>query len=177
MGPIGPQSGPDSGVLSFGDRHFLIPVKPGRTQTKYTVDAQMGGRRCAIGTDTGASVETAGRGAKYPLIFVGKISAFGRQFMSAFQAYGGSYEHDGRRFSWRCYATARVYEVRLSEHLPAAPPPKGQKWIRRSRHKGDAEFGWLIDASAVDFSHILLQVEPARWPERRGEERQSAAAY
>ena len=97
--------------------------------------------------------------------------------MSAFQAYGGSYEFDGRDFGWRCYATAPVYEVRMSDHAPLPPAPKGRKWIRRSRHKGDAEFGWLIDRETVDFSHILLQVEPERrLEEHRPAPREHAAA-
>ena len=79
--------------------------------------------------------------------------------MSAFQAYGGAYEHNGRSFGWRCYATARVYEVRLSEHVPFDGAPRGKKWVRKTRHKGDVEFGWLVDAGTDGFSHILLQVE------------------
>ena len=30
-------------------------------------------------------------------------------------------EHDGRAFTWRCYATARVLEVRPSERFPPVP--------------------------------------------------------
>lgn len=82
--------------------------------------------------------------------------------MSAFKAYGGAYEHEGRPFIWRCYATARVLEVRASAHIPKSKPPRGFKWVRRSRHKGDEEFGWLVEAPTDGFSHILLQVEPAR---------------
>lgn len=98
--------------------------------------------------------------------------------MSAFQAYGGSYEYNGRAFAWRCYATARVYEVRLSEHAPLAPAPMGKKWVRRSRHNGDVAFDWLIDLGGDAFSHILLQVEPQGRPEERREDvRDRAAAY
>lgn len=97
--------------------------------------------------------------------------------MSAFQAYGGSYEFDGRPYSWRCYATARVYEVRMSDHAPLPAAPKGKKWIRRNRHNGDAEFGWLIDSETGDFSQILLQVEPERRAdERRQDLREHAVA-
>ncbi|MFC3070416.1 hypothetical protein [Phenylobacterium soli] len=78
--------------------------------------------------------------------------------MSAFQAYGGAYEHDGRSFRWRCYATARVYEVREGD--PALPAPRGKKWIRKSPFRGEPEFSWLIDEAIEDFSHILLQMEP-----------------
>ncbi|HSV02874.1 MAG TPA: hypothetical protein VLI41_06675 [Phenylobacterium sp.] len=98
--------------------------------------------------------------------------------MSAFQAYGGSYEYNGRAFSWRCYATTRVYEVRISDHVPHGSAPNGKSWIHRSRHKGDAEFAWLVDAGAERFSHILLQVDAlGRADERREEARPEAVAY
>jgi hypothetical protein len=84
--------------------------------------------------------------------------------MSAFTAYAGAYEFDGRPFIWRCYATARVVEVRASDHIPRSPPPRGLKWVRRSRHKGDVEFVWLVEAPTEDFSHILLRVEPGDRP-------------
>jgi hypothetical protein len=90
--------------------------------------------------------------------------------MSAFQAYGGSYDYDGRSFTWRCYATARVYEVRMSDHAPLPPAPRGKKWVSRARHNGDADFGWLIDTGTDEFSHILLQVEPQRRTEGRRRE-------
>jgi hypothetical protein len=83
--------------------------------------------------------------------------------MSAFTAYGGAYEYGGRPFIWRCYATARVVEVRAREHIPQAAPPRGLKWVRRGGRKGDKQFAWLVDAPTGDFSHILLCVEPARW--------------
>jgi len=80
--------------------------------------------------------------------------------MSAFQAYGGAYEHQGKAIRWRCYATAPVYEVRTDQHMPLPAPPEGRKWLMRSRYKNDVTFGWLVDGATEDFSQILLQVEP-----------------
>ena len=81
--------------------------------------------------------------------------------MSAFLAYGGAYEFDGREYRWRCYATARVHALRIREHGPNPMPPRGLKWITtRSRHVGEPELSWLLDEDIGDFSQILVQVEP-----------------
>lgn len=79
--------------------------------------------------------------------------------MSAFQSYAGAYEFDGGDFAWRCYSTARVYEVRRSEHAPFPCPPTGRKWVlpERSRHAPDVVC--LVDEAVEEFSQILLQVE------------------
>lgn len=81
--------------------------------------------------------------------------------MSAFQSYAGAYEFRGGRFTWRCYATTRVYGVRSADHGPLPKAPEGKKWIRLSPHQhGAAEVGWLVDETVVEFSQILLQVQP-----------------
>lgn len=78
--------------------------------------------------------------------------------MSAFQSYAGAYEFDGGDFAWSCYATARVYEVRHSEHAPFPSAPHGCKWVlpEKTRHAPDVVC--LVDEAVEEFSQILLQV-------------------
>lgn len=80
--------------------------------------------------------------------------------MSAFQAYAGAYETRGDRFTWRCYATTRVYGVRAADHAPFPNAPDGKKWFRQAAHYGSAEVAWLVDEAVEEFSQILLQVLP-----------------
>jgi hypothetical protein len=80
--------------------------------------------------------------------------------MSAFQPYAGAYEFDGGEFAWRCYATARVYEVRLGEHAPFPSAPRGRKWVLPERQHKEPDVVCLVDESVGEFSRILLQVEP-----------------
>ena len=85
--------------------------------------------------------------------------------MSAFQAYSGAYEFAGNSYGWRCYATARVYEVRQKRHAPLPSPPHGRKWVASPREAYEADVACLIDASVEEFSQILLQVEADRLAE------------
>lgn len=84
--------------------------------------------------------------------------------MSAFQAYAGGYESSGIFYNWRCYATARVHEVRTFDGGSLPEAPKGKRWVLKSRREGEAELAWLMDEATVDFSHILLQVDPQPAP-------------
>ena len=79
--------------------------------------------------------------------------------MAAFSPYRGAYEFGGHVYAWRCYATARVYEGRLSDHAPQEPPPAGRRWARTGRHRADSAFIWLVDAEVGDFSQILSLIE------------------
>jgi hypothetical protein len=90
--------------------------------------------------------------------------------MSAFLAYGGAYEFDGREYRWRCYATARVHALRKREHGPNPNPPMGLKWITtKSRHQGEPELSWLLDEDIGEFSQMLVQVEPLSASIRKGQ--------
>ena len=80
--------------------------------------------------------------------------------MSAFQAYTGAYEINGEAYDWRCYATARVYEIRRSEHGPVPAAPTGRKWISPVQQRCEHAVNCLVDASVEDYSQILLQVQP-----------------
>lgn len=80
--------------------------------------------------------------------------------MSAFQAYAGAYEFAGRFYGWRCYATARVYEVRQKRHAPLPSAPRGRKWVGPSREACEADVACLVDETVEEFSQILLQVAP-----------------
>jgi len=82
--------------------------------------------------------------------------------MSAFQAYAGAYEHEGGAFAWRCYATARIHEVRRREHGPLPRPPKGRKWVSPARHGCEQDVSCLVDETVEEFSQILLQVQAAQ---------------
>ena len=80
--------------------------------------------------------------------------------MSAFQPYAGAYEFGGETFSWRCYATARVYEIRPLAHAPLPAAPTGRKWIE-PLHKGrQLPACCLVDEAVAEFSQILMQVNP-----------------
>jgi hypothetical protein len=79
--------------------------------------------------------------------------------MSAFQAYSGAYEFAGNSYGWRCYATARVYEVRQKRHAPLPSAPHGRKWVAPPREAYEADVTCLVDATVEEFSQILLQVE------------------
>jgi hypothetical protein len=94
--------------------------------------------------------------------------------MSAFQAYAGAYESRGVFYKWRCYATARVHEVRTFDQGGIPEAPHGKRWILKSRREGEPEVAWLMDESTVDFSQILLQVEahPAAAAQPRREMRE-----
>ena len=100
--------------------------------------------------------------------------------MSAFQAYGGAYEHDGGGYSWSCYATTRVYEIRRREHAPLPKAPNGRKWIAPVQQDYEDLVACLVDEAVEQFSQILLQVKPqqrtVRTPARREAEVASAAA-
>jgi hypothetical protein len=87
--------------------------------------------------------------------------------MSAFQAYAGAYEHQGASYSWRCYATARVYEIRHSDHGPFPKAPNGRKWIAPEQRTYDQLVGCLVDEGVEEFSQILLQVDPRPQPAAR----------
>jgi hypothetical protein len=91
--------------------------------------------------------------------------------MSAFLSYDGAYEYDGRRYRWRCYATARVHGLRKREHGQNSEAPQGLKWIAiRTRFEGEPELDCLLDAETGDFSQMLVNVEAqAATPEREGE--------
>jgi len=82
--------------------------------------------------------------------------------MSAFQAYAGAYEHEGGAFAWRCYATARVHEIRRREHGPLPSPPAGRKWVSPTRQGHEQDVSCLVDETVEEFSQILLQVQAAR---------------
>jgi len=81
--------------------------------------------------------------------------------MSAFQAYAGAYEFAGDSYGWRCYATARVYEVRQKRHAPLPSAPEGRKWVAPPREAYEPDVACLVDASVQEFSQILLQVVAA----------------
>lgn len=89
--------------------------------------------------------------------------------MSAFQSYSGAYEFGGGDFAWRCYATARIYDVRRSEHAPLPSAPQGRKWLVAERTRHAPDVCCLVDDAVNEFSHILLQVEmmPRLCPESR----------
>ena len=78
--------------------------------------------------------------------------------MAAFAPYRGVYEFGGRSYAWRCYATARVYEVRLADHAPVSFTAQGKKWTAARRYPGDEFFHWLIDAHVAEISQILCEV-------------------
>ncbi|CAN7398554.1 hypothetical protein LJR219_002476 [Phenylobacterium sp. LjRoot219] len=98
--------------------------------------------------------------------------------MSAFQAYAGAYEFDGGAYAWRCYATARIHEIRRREHGPPPPPPTGRKWVAPARQGPDCSNGQdvscLVDEAVDEFSQILLQVQPQARAARRDAEAASA---
>jgi hypothetical protein len=77
--------------------------------------------------------------------------------MSAFQAYAGAYDFDGGSYSWRCYATARVYAIRKSEHTPFPTAPEGLKWVTPARQEQQVDC--LVEDGVGEFSQILLQVQ------------------
>jgi|SwirhisoilCB3_FD_contig_31_12492252_length_409_multi_7_in_0_out_0_1 hypothetical protein len=87
--------------------------------------------------------------------------------MSAFLAYGGAYEFAGREYRWRCYATARVYEVRKREHSPSPQAPNGRQWVTPQNDRRDPGVMWLMDEGIEDFSQMLVQVEPQAPPPSR----------
>ena len=72
--------------------------------------------------------------------------------MSAFQAYSGAYEFAGSSYGWRCYATARVYEVRQNRHAPLPSAPQGRKWVAPPRAAYDPDVACLVDAAVEEFS-------------------------
>ena len=80
--------------------------------------------------------------------------------MSSFQSYTGEYSSGGRRYRWRCYATARVYELRRADHVPLPPAPEGKAWAWRSQREGEPQAAWLVDADLPQLSHMLVQFEP-----------------
>lgn len=84
--------------------------------------------------------------------------------MSAFQAYAGAYEHEGGAFAWRCYATARIHEIRRREHGPLPRPPQGRTWLTPASQgrQSEQDVSCLVDETVEEFSQILLQVQAAR---------------
>jgi hypothetical protein len=96
--------------------------------------------------------------------------------MSAFQPYTGAYEFAGSAFGWRCYATARVYEVRQSGHGPFPEAPQGRKWLSAPRPNYEPAVICLVDATVADFTQILLQVQPLSQPAPRAAERHAEVA-
>jgi hypothetical protein len=80
--------------------------------------------------------------------------------VAAFQAYEGTYADDFGSFRWKCYATARVHEIRtFGGPLPC--PPEDRKWVRKSQYaSGDHHLAVLVDASTDDFSQMLSQIHP-----------------
>lgn len=100
--------------------------------------------------------------------------------MSAFQAFAGAYEFAGKSYSWQCYATVRIHEIRQFGHAPFPSTPTGRKWLAAPRQPYEPDVRFLVDMSVEEFSQILLQVQPhsppaARPPERRGEAASAAA--
>jgi hypothetical protein len=79
--------------------------------------------------------------------------------MSAYQSYTGAYEHEGGAFAWRCYATARIHEIRRREHGPLPRPPQGRKWVSPGRQAYQQDVSCLVDEAVEEFSQILLQVQ------------------
>jgi hypothetical protein len=97
--------------------------------------------------------------------------------MSAFSAYDGAYEFNGDQYSWRCYATARVHELRKGDHAPFPKPPAGKKWITvRGRRQSDQTLTLLLDESITDFSQMLVQIEPRTFARSERSERTIPAA-
>lgn len=96
--------------------------------------------------------------------------------MSAFQAYTGAYEINGDAFNWRCYATARVYDIRRTEHGPFPEAPTGRKWISPLQQDHKQVVGCLVDATVEDFSQILLQVQSQPGQGLRLRDREALAA-
>lgn len=85
--------------------------------------------------------------------------------MAAFQAYAGAYGHAGQLYDWKCYATARVYEVRQGEHAPLPQAPQGRVWVSAAADgRGGPPVACLLDGTATEFSHILLQIRPRQLP-------------
>lgn len=82
--------------------------------------------------------------------------------MSAFQAYAGAYEFEGGAFAWRCYATARIHEIRRREHGPPPPPPQGRKWVSPACQGFEQDVSCLVDETVEEFSQILLQIQAAQ---------------
>jgi hypothetical protein len=76
----------------------------------------------------------------------------------AFNPYRGAYAFGDEAFTWQCYATVRVYELRRVEHARTVAAPEGRRWALSERHPEDLRLAWLIDADAAEFSHILSRV-------------------
>jgi hypothetical protein len=96
--------------------------------------------------------------------------------MSAFQPYAGAYEFDGGAYGWRCYATARVYEIRSGAHAPFPRPPQGRKWVAAPRKTYEPDAVCLVDEAVEEFSQILLQVQPDLQPAVRAAQRRAEVA-
>lgn len=79
--------------------------------------------------------------------------------MPAFQSYAGSYEFDGAKHHWRCYATTRVLEIRSREHDPCPPAPHGCKWVRPTQRSFEPPVACLVEAIVDEFSLMLVQVQ------------------
>jgi hypothetical protein len=90
--------------------------------------------------------------------------------MSAFQSYAGAYEVEGAHYSWCCYATARVYEVREEAQGPLPAAPDGKKWSRPIDSRSQRpSLSWLVDEATSEFSQILLQLAPESPAKERGD--------
>jgi hypothetical protein len=78
--------------------------------------------------------------------------------MAAFNPYSGAYVSEGREFSWRCYSTTHVHDMRLMEHRSFDPVP-GRQWVEiQTRHPREPKVAFLVDGGAGDFSQMLTQV-------------------
>jgi hypothetical protein len=81
--------------------------------------------------------------------------------MSSFQPYAGSYEIDDVRYDWRCYATARLYDLRRPEHAAVPPASLGRAWIAAAEGPDDQQALYaLVDEGADEVSLMLVQVRP-----------------
>lgn len=82
--------------------------------------------------------------------------------MAAFQPYTGAYRDEREAYSWSCYATCPVYEVRaFRPGLP--PPPADRKWVRMLQYgQRGPQLAMLVDHRTADFSQMLAQISAPR---------------
>jgi hypothetical protein len=78
--------------------------------------------------------------------------------MSAFVGYDGVYKHQDETFIWRCYATARVYDMRCGDHAPLPPAPVRKRWASARHRRFEKPVAFLVDEGVTEFSQMLVQV-------------------